>query len=788
LIFKANMACTSPTIVVVRLDHESGANVEICLDENEMRELAANAFQAIRGTAESLVGGRQTVRVTYVDDEGDHCTLSAETIVDALCFAERCGEGVSKLQLRVAVPQATIAEETPRAALPASPVLTPAAPAHTQEELAVHSHVVCDISGMFPIVGKRYKKTGEDYDLCEAEFNKLPEDAKAAFACIARPGDVPLPVANVPKGFCPKGHALVDYTEPHWGVCDGCGKSVAQGEAVMDCRSCNWYLCRACHAGPEESVDDSLEQSPMLVMMNKAAAFERLLQHPDSTVREAARQALEDAVAAAQKRFAPPPRKLVVHQGVTCDVSGLCPIVGVRYKKRGEDYDLCEAEFEKLTDDERAAFIRIPHPRCRAAVVEELEARHGWGALDLTDIVDSPFAAVLQSMVEQFPREKLAEVSASLEPAFGVRRECVLPCLRELQIQIEAMRPAIEAALAAGEVDQALAGLCTCCNDVVGRADELCARASTVAEEVVGEVEGHYECKQYGEDDKNDWHFVELQGSLVSAAPALTWSNRAGVNWTLTPSLGADGNSKLLVATDCPYFEDGHQVCEIQRDATGRVIGLLGPGGELYSRTATRNEATEPPNFEKESTHVHSNEVDDAAMVEVASVCVDTFSDVSSEACQIEQLPTQMAAVVAASLDVGCDQPMFEDTELRGDATDEFKELLKHYPNVTQAYRLGCVAISLAAGGDSTCTVASKVIVKNTGEGPWSKVSSLRCVAGPHHGLSDLMLDAVPAGDQVEIVLDLAIKEGDGGRSAWAMCDDHGEPFGPLLLFETVFM
>ena len=36
---------------------------------------------------------------------------------------------------------------------------------------------------------------GEDYDLCEAEFNKLSEDAKADFEAIRRPGDVPVPYA-----------------------------------------------------------------------------------------------------------------------------------------------------------------------------------------------------------------------------------------------------------------------------------------------------------------------------------------------------------------------------------------------------------------------------------------------------------------------------------------------------------------------------------------------------------------------------------------------------------------
>ena len=37
-----------------------------------------------------------------------------------------------------------------------------------------------------------------------------------------------------------------------------------------------------------------------------------------------------------------------IHHGVECDMSGQCPIVGNRYKLKGKNYDLCEAEFAKV--------------------------------------------------------------------------------------------------------------------------------------------------------------------------------------------------------------------------------------------------------------------------------------------------------------------------------------------------------------------------------------------------------------------------------------------------------
>jgi len=51
-----------------------------------------------------------------------------------------------------------------------------------------------------------------------------------------------------------------------------------------------------------------------------------------------------------------------IHWGVECDVSGMCPIVGKRFQKRGENYDLCLAEFSKLSADEQALYDCIEAP------------------------------------------------------------------------------------------------------------------------------------------------------------------------------------------------------------------------------------------------------------------------------------------------------------------------------------------------------------------------------------------------------------------------------------------
>ena len=54
---------------------------------------------------------------------------------------------------------------------------------------------------------------------------------------------------------------------------------------------------------------------------------------------------------------------LGVHKGVTCDETGMNPIVGNRYHLIDRNYDLCEAGFLKLPDEEKRDYEKIPPPR-----------------------------------------------------------------------------------------------------------------------------------------------------------------------------------------------------------------------------------------------------------------------------------------------------------------------------------------------------------------------------------------------------------------------------------------
>jgi hypothetical protein len=72
----------------------------------------------------------------------------------------------------------------------------------------------------------------------------------AAVAAIAG-AQAPTQPKPPPKAVeqCPRGHDLKPWAAIGPGTCDGCNKAVQDGEHVLDCRSCNWYLCTLCSVG-----------------------------------------------------------------------------------------------------------------------------------------------------------------------------------------------------------------------------------------------------------------------------------------------------------------------------------------------------------------------------------------------------------------------------------------------------------------------------------------------------------------------------------------------------------
>ena len=54
-----------------------------------------------------------------------------------------------------------------------------------------------------------------------------------------------------------------------------------------------------------------------------------------------------------------------VHLGVVCDVTGSAPIIGTRHTRpaaNGDSYDVCEAGYGQLPEEERAGLAAMPRP------------------------------------------------------------------------------------------------------------------------------------------------------------------------------------------------------------------------------------------------------------------------------------------------------------------------------------------------------------------------------------------------------------------------------------------
>ena len=60
------------------------------------------------------------------------------------------------------------------------------------------------------------------------------------------------------------------------------------------------------------------------------------------------------------------------------------------------------------------------------------------------------------------------------------------------------------------------------------------------------------------------------------------WTNRAKVSWTLTVKSGS--KDKLTVGRECPYWKSGHKEATLVFDASGNVITIAGPHGEIYRK------------------------------------------------------------------------------------------------------------------------------------------------------------------------------------------------------------
>lgn len=86
---------------------------------------------------------------------------------------------------------------------------------------------------------------------------------------------------------CPQGHMLQPWTAKP-GACDGCGRKVNKGDKVMDCRTCNWYLCDTCHPQEIYGFTDGIWSTLTSVFDAAATEMSELTSEISSSVEAAA--------------------------------------------------------------------------------------------------------------------------------------------------------------------------------------------------------------------------------------------------------------------------------------------------------------------------------------------------------------------------------------------------------------------------------------------------------------------------------------------------------------------
>jgi len=160
--------------------------------------------------------------------------------------------------------------------------------------------------------------------------------------------------------------------------------------------------------------------------------------------------------------------------------------------------------------------------------------------------------------------------------------------------------------------------------------------------------------------------------------------------------------------------------------------------------------------------------------------------EAEAQALEASLVAAKSAKVMDARMNFGDSaEVVFDLVESRGDVTEEFAGILSQYPGVTQAFRIGHLAVY---HGATEASATAKVVVTNDGALPWPELSKLRSVTGPAYGFPEMELGPVPPGDAVELVLDLSLglgQQGEAAMSGWAMVDEEGQPFGPLLVFDV---
>lgn len=286
-------------VISVHLTLADGSSIaNFDFDAREMIDAAELAVAEIGRQAALALPGLWVKRLAYLDDENDRCTLTKETLQDAMSFATPLLNLEFK-ELNFGKLSVVVVTETDKVEVEA-PTL------ESTKTVELHRNCVCDGCEAGPIMGPRYKSLKhEDFDLCEQCFAQSDRNPRnwvrvASVACAeAKPAAT--------KGAPVEVHIRI--------ACDGCDTSPIVGLRYKDLER-DMDFCERCF---RERREEGLHWCCV---------------HSSSAVNAA---------------HAPPysgPRVLEVHENTSCAGCSTSPIVGAGFKKdEADNVTVCERCF-----------------------------------------------------------------------------------------------------------------------------------------------------------------------------------------------------------------------------------------------------------------------------------------------------------------------------------------------------------------------------------------------------------------------------------------------------------
>jgi len=389
------------------------------MESDQVVQMHAETMQEIQRRAADVAAPRTIKCLTYEDDEGDACTLTKDTLLDAFSFVTPLADGYIGA-LRIQMQCFSEAAPVPQVETPAVASEQLAEPEARESAVLAALNKLVEGSDLRLLVPKLAEvalnvvATAEEpslfalIDVLTAfqEGKQTAEDLPAALPEIVAVVDA-LPEATR-VSLLAQAHAVAKQVisqlqenavesapvEVHVGVaCDGCNSHPIVGPRFKSAEEDNVDLCAVC--------------------------FGREERKPDAWV-----QIKSDVRGDVVSSYYAAPADAPINLGVQCDGCDMIPIVGRRFKACGEDFDLCSSCMDSWRAGPNVGTKTFEEITVTTATVVGAmeEARAQIEAKELADVLSGLNQSVCQQAIEDLLRHSNEEVRSAVRKAVAVAK------------------------------------------------------------------------------------------------------------------------------------------------------------------------------------------------------------------------------------------------------------------------------------------------------------------------------------------------------------------------------